>query len=321
MTAPAGGAHPADPAPPADPDDGWTPQSDAPAPSPRRRRLHGVIFGTDTRAGRAFDVALIGLIVVSVAAVTLETVAGMPRAVYQALRALEWTLTGLFTAEYLLRLAAVRRPATYVRSFFGLVDLVALVPTYVSLVVPGAQALLVVRVLRLLRVFRVLKLTRYLTEAATLGAALRASVRKIAVFLLAVSAVVVVVGSLMYVVEGPTRGFTSIPTSMYWAVVTLTTVGYGDISPRTPLGQALASVVMILGYGIIAVPTGIVTAELTRDARAAAAPPAADLGLRESTPRPAPGAADGPTPAACARCRAAEHAPDALFCRRCGAPL
>jgi voltage-gated potassium channel len=301
--------------------DGRPYETDAPAPSPRRRRLHGVIFGTDSRAGRAFDVALIGLILASVAAVSLETVPGLPRAVYRALRVAEWALTLLFTAEYVLRLAAVRRPATYARSFFGVVDLLAILPTYVSLVVPGAQALLVVRVLRLLRVFRVLKLTRYLTEAATLGTALRASVRKIAVFLLAVSTVVIVVGSVMYVVEGPAHGFTSMPTSMYWAVVTLTTVGYGDISPRTPLGQALASLVMILGYGIIAVPTGIVTAELTRDARA---------GLAAPPPPPAPGAEDrgdrrrgaGPVPPSeCARCRAPGHAADARFCRRCGAPL
>jgi voltage-gated potassium channel len=232
----------------------------------------------------------------------------MPPAAYRALRAFEWALTLLFTAEYLLRLAAVRRPVTYALSFFGVVDLLAIVPTFVSLVVPGAQALLVVRVLRLLRVFRVLKLTRYLTEAATLGTALRASVRKIAVFLLAVTTVVIVVGSAMYVVEGPTHGFTSIPTSMYWAVVTLTTVGYGDISPRTPLGQALASLVMVLGYGIIAVPTGIVTAELTRDARAAAPAPPAPPGAQ-------------PVAAACARCGALEHPADARFCRRCGVPL
>ncbi len=245
--------------------------TDAPPASPRRRRLHRGIFDADTPAGRAFDVALIALILVSVAAVSLETVHGLPAGAYRVLRALEWALTALFTAEYLLRLAAVARPAAYARSFFGIVDLLAILPTHVSLAVPGTQALLVVRVLRLLRVFRVLKLTRFLTEARTLGAALRASARKIAVFLLAVTTLVIVIGSLMYVVEGAEHGFTSIPTSVYWAVVTLTTVGYGDISPGTPLGRTLASLVMILGYGIIAVPTGIVTAELTQSARAAAA--------------------------------------------------
>ncbi len=275
---------------------------EAPSAGPRRARLHRVIFEADTPAGRAFDVVLIVLILVSVAAVSLETVPGLPPGAYRWLRASEWALTAAFTAEYLLRLASVRRPLAYVTSFFGAVDLLAIVPTYVSLVVPGAQALLVVRVLRLLRVFRVLKLTRFLTEAATLSRALQASTRKIAVFLLAVSTIVVVVGSVMYVVEGPAHGFTSIPTAIYWAVVTLTTVGYGDISPRTPLGQALASVVMILGYGIIAVPTGIVTAELTAGSRASSGPaPAADP--------------------ACPACGAREHAADARYCRSCGAQL
>ena len=277
---------------------------EAPAEGPRRARLHRIIFEADTPAGRAFDLALIALVLVSVVVVSFETVRGLSATAYRWLRVLEWALTGLFTVEYVLRLAAVRRPLRYVTSFYGAVDLLAILPTYFSLVVPGAQALLVVRVLRLLRVFRVLKLTRYLTEAATLGHALRASVRKITVFLLAMTTIVVVVGTLMYVVEGPAHGFTSIPTAVYWAVVTLTTVGYGDISPRTPLGQALASVVMILGYGIIAVPTGIVTAELT-------------AGGRASDDRAAPAG----TGAACPACDAREHAADARYCRRCGAGL
>jgi voltage-gated potassium channel len=230
--------------------------------------------------------------------VNLETIGGLPAGSYRALRTTEWTLTLLFTLEYALRLVAVRRPLAYALSFFGLVDLLALLPTYVSLLVPGTQVLLVVRILRLLRVFRVLKLTRFLTEARVLGAALRASARKIVVFLLVVSTVVVVVGALMYVIEGAPHGFTSMPRSMYWAVVTLTTVGYGDISPQTPLGQALASLVMILGYGIIAVPTGIVTAELTAGARQAAV-----------------------SGQACPACGAEGHDVDARFCRRCGAPL
>jgi voltage-gated potassium channel len=286
----------------ADPDTAASGGREEPAASPGRARLHRVIFEADTPAGRAFDLTLIALVLVSVVVVSIETVRGLSATAYRWLRVLEWTLTGLFTVEYVLRLVAVRRPLRYVTSFFGAVDLFAIVPTYVSLVVPGAQALLVVRVLRLLRVFRVLKLTRYLTEAATLGRALRASVRKITVFLLAMSTIVIVVGTMMYVVEGPTHGFTSIPTSVYWAVVTLTTVGYGDISPRTPLGQALASVVMILGYGIIAVPTGIVTAELT-------------AGGLTSSDRPPP--ASG----ACPVCDAHEHAADARYCRRCGARL
>jgi voltage-gated potassium channel len=268
-----------------------------PASAPARARLHQVVFESDTPAGRAFDLALIGLVLLSVVVVSVETVRGMPAGVYRALRSAEWTLTVVFTVEYVLRLIAVRRPLAYAASFYGVVDLLAILPTYVSLVVPGAQALLVVRVLRLLRVFRVLKLSRFLSEAQTLTSALRASSRKIAVFLLTVSTLVVVIGSLMFVVEGPENGFTSIPTAMYWTVVTLTTVGYGDVSPRTGLGRTLASLVMILGYGIIAVPTGIVTAELT-----------------QGRARPVSGQA-------CPTCGAEGHDADARFCRRCGTQL
>jgi voltage-gated potassium channel len=268
------------------------------ASAPARARLHQIVFESDTPAGRAFDLALIGLVLLSVAVVSVETVRGLPPGAYRALRNAEWALTVIFTVEYLLRLAAVRRPLAYAASFYGVIDLLAILPTYVSLFVPGAQALLVVRVLRLLRVFRVLKLSRFLSEAQTLSTALRASSRKIAVFLLTVSTLVVVIGSLMFVVEGPENGFTSIPTAMYWTVVTLTTVGYGDVSPRTGLGRALASLVMILGYGIIAVPTGIVTAELTQAGR-----PATVSGQ------------------ACPNCGIEGHDPDARYCRRCGTPL
>jgi voltage-gated potassium channel len=264
--------------------------------------VHQVVFEADTPAGRAFDVVLIALILTSVAVVSLETVGGLPPVVYRALRVTEWGLTAVFTAEYVLRLVAVRRATAYAASFYGVVDLLAILPTYVSLIVPGAQALLVVRVLRLLRVFRVLKLTRFLTEAHTLDRALRASSHKIAVFLLTVVTMVIVIGSIMYVVEGAEHGFTSIPRSMYWTVVTLTTVGYGDISPKTPVGQGLASLVMILGYGIIAVPTGIVTSELTAGARAAAS-------------------GQGISTQACPSCGAEAHSADARFCRRCGEPL
>ena len=274
------------------------PEGSPPAGS-SRARLHQIVFESDTAAGRAFDVAVIALILLSVAAVSLETVGGLAPGTYRTLRTAEWVLTLLFTIEYVLRLVAVRRPIAYARSFFGVVDLLAILPTYVSLLVPGAQVLLVVRILRLLRVFRVLKLTRFLTEARVLSHALRASSRKISVFLLVVSTIVVVVGALMYAIEGAEHGFTSIPRSMYWAVVTLTTVGYGDIAPRTPLGQTLASLVMILGYGIIAVPTGIVTAELTAGAR--------DRG--------------GVSGQACPNCAAEGHDVDARYCRRCGAAL
>ena len=264
-----------------------------------RARLHTIVFEADTPAGRAFDLGLIALIALSVMLVSMETVNGLSPATYRAMRAAEWALTGLFTIEYMLRLLAVRHPIVYAASFYGMIDLIAILPTWVSLFVPGAQVLLVVRVLRLLRIFRVLKLTRYLSEARIIGDALRASSQKISVFLLAVAAMVVVFGTVMYVVEGPAHGFTSIPRSMYWAVVTLTTVGYGDISPKTPLGQTLASLVMILGYGVIAVPTGIVTAELTQSRRTP---------VPESTQ-------------ACEACGLDHHDVDARFCRRCGAAL
>lgn len=265
-----------------------------------RTRLHTVVFEADTSAGRAFDLVLIALIVISVVLVSTETLNGLSPVTYRVMRVAEWVLTVIFTIEYVLRLLAVRRPIVYAASFFGVIDLVAILPTWVSLMVPGAQVLLVVRVLRLMRIFRVLKLTRYLSEAQVIGSALRASSRKITVFLLAVATMVVVFGTVMYVIEGPANGFTSIPRGMYWAVVTLTTVGYGDISPQTPLGQALASMVMIMGYGVIAVPTGIVTAELS------------------SGRRPVPESASTQV---CASCGLDVHEADARFCKRCGAAL
>lgn len=275
------------------------PAAEPPAADGRRARLHQIVFEADTPAGRAFDLALIGAILVSVVLVSMETVGGLPPAAYRWMRAGEWALTLLFTVEYALRLYAVRRPLRYARSFFGIVDLLAILPTYVSLLVPGGQYLLTVRVLRLLRIFRILKLTHFLTEAHGLGRALRQSARKISVFLLTVATIVVIVGSLMFLIERPSRGFTSIPASMYWAIVTLTTVGYGDIAPQSNLGRALASLLMLLGYGIIAIPTGIVTVELANVAREEA----------------------NATTQACPACMLQGHAPDALFCRRCGERL
>lgn len=262
-----------------------------------RRRLHTVIFESDTPAGKAFDLLLLFSIIASVIVIMLDSVASVRASYGPQLVALEWAFTILFTVEFILRLLSVRRPLAYMGSFFGLVDLLAIVPTYLSLLLPGTQYLLVVRVLRLLRIFRILKLAEYLNEGRTLGRALLASRRKISVFLLTVVTVVIIVGALMYVVEGPASGFTSIPTSIYWAVVTLTTVGYGDIAPQSPLGKALAVVVMLLGYGIIAVPTGIVTLELSR--------------------------ASGPQPSgqACPHCGAEGHDADARFCKRCGSAL
>jgi voltage-gated potassium channel len=262
-----------------------------------RERAYRIIFEADTPTGKAFDVVLIAAILLSILTVMLESIREVRVEHGTALRVAEWTFTVLFTAEYLLRLTCARRPVRYARSFFGLVDLLSVVPTYASVLVPGAQVLLVIRMLRILRVFRVLKLAHYVRESETLMRALLASRRKIAVFVFAVLTLVVVFGSLMYLIEGPENGFTSIPRGVYWAIVTMTTVGYGDISPRTDLGQALAAVIMILGYGIIAVPTGILTAEL---AYAGAQPASQKI---------------------CAHCIAVRHEPDAAHCKRCGGRL
>ena len=273
-----------------------------PAAGALRRRVYSVVFLSDTPAGRAFDLALIVAIVASVGVVMLDSVASVRQHAGAFFLAAEWFFTVLFTAEYVVRLLLVRRPLRYATSFFGVIDLLSVLPTYVSLVVPGTQVLLVVRILRVLRIFRILKLAHYLTEADQLRRALAASRRKIAVFVFSVLVLVTVAGAMMYMVEGGENGFDSIPRSVYWAVVTLTTVGYGDISPATPLGQALALVIMIMGYGIIAVPTGIVTVELNR-------------GMRADGP-PAP--SDRPP---CPTCGLDAHDTDARHCKRCGAAL
>ncbi len=262
-----------------------------------RERLHTVIFEADTPAGRAFDLGLLVLIVLSVVVVCLDSVGSLRERYGLALRTLEWVITAVFTVEYALRLLCVRRPLRYALSFFGVIDLLAVLPSYLSLVVHGAQSLLAIRALRLLRVFRILKLSQLLGEARVITDALYASRAKIFVFVFAVMTIVTVVGAAMYVVEGPAHGFDSIPRGIYWAIVTLTTVGFGDIAPRTPLGQALACVVMILGYAVIAVPTGIVTAELTR-----------------ARPRQV-------STQACPDCGREGHDPDARHCKQCGARL
>lgn len=262
-----------------------------------RRRLHEIIFEADTPAGRRFDTALLITILASIAVVLLDSIESVHERHQRLLLTLEWIFTALFTVEYLLRLYSVERPLRYATSFFGIVDLLAVIPSYLSLVMPGAQSLLVIRALRMLRIFRVFKLSAYIEESRDLWGALTRSRRKILVFLYVVSAIVLIMGSAMYLIEGPENGFINIPTSMYWAVVTLTTVGYGDISPQTPLGQMLATLLMLMGYGIIAVPTGIVTAELTRPLR-------------------------GPiSTQACPFCSAEGHDHDAVYCRKCGAPL
>ncbi|SEA62003.1 voltage-gated potassium channel [Desulfuromusa kysingii] len=228
-----------------------------------RHRLHTIIFEADTPTGKLFDLLLIFSIIISVIVVMLDSVADLNLKYGQLFLFLEWFFTIIFTAEYLLRLSCIGRPSKYATSFYGIVDLLSILPSYVSLLLPSGKYFLVIRILRLLRVFRVLKLVQYVGESNFLQRALWASRRKISVFLLSVFLMMIIFGSLMYLVEGAENGFTSIPRSIYWAVVTMTTVGYGDISPQTSLGQAIASLVMILGYGIIAIPTGIVTAELT----------------------------------------------------------
>ena len=231
--------------------------------SPWQNTLHEIIFEADTKAGKAFDVALIISILLSVLAVMLESVASIDLKYGDLLNTIEWGFTILFTIEYVLRMICVLKARKYIFSFFGIVDLLSLLPTYLSLVFAGSHYLIVIRTLRIMRVFRVLKLATYLQEANVLSQALIASRRKVTIFLSSVLILVCILGSMMYVIEGGEgSGFTSIPRSIYWAIVTLTTVGYGDISPQTNLGQALASVVMIMGYAILAVPTGIVSVEL-----------------------------------------------------------
>lgn len=230
-------------------------------------KLHRIIFGVDTPAGKAFDVALLILIIASITILMLESVQEINEKWSDLFRNLDWVITGLFTIEYLLRLWAADKRTRYVFSFFGLIDLFSILPLYLGLVITGSHTLAVIRVLRLLRVFRVLKLVQFMGEASKLGRALRTSSRKIVVFMFFVTIVSVFVGTLMYIIEGRVNGFTSIPRSIYWAIVTLTTVGYGDIAPQTTIGQLLAMVLMITGYGVIAVPTGLVTAEIIRDSK------------------------------------------------------
>ncbi len=269
-----------------------------------RRRLNVVIFGADTPLGKLFDVVLLWAIVLSVALVMLESVPSIKAEYGGLLRGLEWFFTGLFTLEYFARLYSAWHPLRYAFSFFGVVDFLAVMPGYLSLVVVGSQYLLAVRALRLLRIFRVLKLSRYLGEVNVLTGALRASRFKIAVFLYAVLTIVVIMGSVMYLIEGPQNSFDSIPVSIYWAVVTLTTVGYGDVLPQTPLGRTISAALMIVGYGIVAVPTGIVTTELAR-----AAHPSESREMKRGELKP------------CEKCSLAVHDPDAAFCKRCGEAL
>jgi voltage-gated potassium channel len=261
-----------------------------------RRRLYTTIFEADTLAGRRFDVALLIVIVASVLVVILDSVASIHARLAWLFLGLEWLFTIAFTAEYVVRLLCVRRPLRYVFSVFGLIDLLAILPTYLAIFLPGVHYLLDVRLLRLLRVFRVLKIPLYSDEAHVLLKALTHARRKIFVFLGAVCILVVILGTLMHVVEGPAHGFTSIPVSMYWAVVTLTTTGYGDVTPQTALGQFITALTILLGYGIIALPTGIVGAELVVTM------------MRRNEP----------TTRTCEHCLTEGHDADATFCKHCG---
>lgn len=262
-----------------------------------RRELYTIIFEADTPAGKLFDVVLIASIVLSVLAVMLDSVASVRQDYGTQLYITEWFFTVLFTIEYVLRILCVDNKRGYIFSFYGIVDLLAILPTYAGVFVPQSRYLLVIRSLRILRVFRVLKLVQYIDEANFLKEALKASRRKIFVFLFAVLTLVIIAGSVIYVVEGAEHGFTSIPRSIYWAIVTLTTVGFGDIAPQTGLGQALAAIIMILGYGIIAVPTGIVSYEMSQSMKGQVISPE------------------------CSGCHKKNHDMDASYCKYCGTVL
>ncbi|MGB3466787.1 MAG: ion transporter [Cyclobacteriaceae bacterium] len=262
-----------------------------------RLRLHIIIFGTDTRAGKLFDVVLLYAILLSIIVVMLESVREINEQYDTLLSGLEWAFTIFFSIEYLLRLFCSFRPRKYAFSFLGIIDLLAILPTYLTIFAPGVQFLVVIRSVRLLRVFRVLQMSNYMGEATLLGQALINSQRKIIVFLGVVLSIVVISGTLMYIIEGPSNGFKSIPLSIYWAVVTLTTVGYGDIAPQTIVGQTFSVILMLLGYAIIAVPTGIVTSEITHTNR--------DDKEKDELE--------------CSLCLTKGHDRDAVFCKFCGA--
>jgi voltage-gated potassium channel len=276
------------------------PEPSARPVSPWRQRLYRVIWESDTPAGRLFDKVVVAAIVISVAIVVADSVRGWHNQHRTAFALAEWFFTLLFTVEYLARLASVDKPLRYARSFFGIVDLLAVLPTYLALFFPELHALIDVRLLRLLRIFRIFKLTAYISEYQHMGEALMASRRKIAVFLVAVLIINLIMGTLMYVVEGPGNGFTSIPTSVYWSISTMTTVGFGDITPKTDLGRFIASLMMLVGWGTLAVPTGIVTAEMT---------------VRRHAQQPIA------VSRSCTRCGAAGHGPQARFCQQCGSAL
>ncbi|MDT8308345.1 MAG: ion transporter [Bacteroidales bacterium] len=259
--------------------------------------IHEIIFEADTKAGKFFDLALLVSIICSVIVVMLDSIESVRLQYHLPLLYIEYLFTALFTIEYALRIWSIKRPAKYILSFYGIIDLLAIIPTYISFVFVGYQSLIVIRVIRLLRVFRIMKLGRYVNASEYLTRSFIVSRHKILVFLYVVFAIVIVMGSVMYIVEGPPSGFENIPTSIYWAIVTLTTVGYGDIAPATPLGQIISSMIMIMGYAIIAVPTGILTSDMIKL-------------RREPT-----------NTQSCINCSFNNHDIDAIYCKKCGAKL
>lgn len=261
-----------------------------------KKRLYEIIFEADTRAGKIFDEILLSIILVSIVLVMLESVSSINAKYHELLKILEWSITIIFTVEYLARIWICNKPIKYILSFYGLIDLLAILPTYLGLIITGGQSLVVIRALRLLRVFRILKLGRYTRAGRLIAGAIWRSREKIVVFVVFVFTLAIIIGTMIYLIEGEEHGFTDIPTSIYWAIVTLTTVGYGDLSPATGFGKFLASLVMILGYSIIAVPTGIVTASLM-------------------------GKTDHYNTQVCSKCMFDRHEDDALYCKKCGTSL
>ena len=263
-----------------------------------RMKLHDTIYESNTTAGKTFDITLLFLILSSIIVVMLDSIDSIRQQYGRIFNTLEWVYTALFTLEYILRLISIKRPLSYVFSFLGIIDLLAILPSYLSFIVTGAQSLLVLRALRLLRIFRIFKLTHFLTEMEFLKASIVTSVKKISIFMLVVLTLVIILGSIMYLVEKGENGFISIPDSIYWAIVTITTVGYGDISPVTPLGKFIASIMMFIGYGIIAVPTGIITTDIA-------------IAVRNKKPGHE----------TCPGCGKEGHDTDARYCKFCGTGL
>ena len=268
-------------------------------PEPFRRKIHEIIFEADTKSGKLFDIILLVAILLSIIGVMLESVDEIDKKYHELIMVFEWGFTILFTIEYFFRIYAVNRPFKYIFSFMGIVDLLAIIPTYLIFILPAAHSFSVIRAIRLIRIFRIFKLSRYLRGAHTMQIALRSSRPKIIVFLLSVILLVIILGTVMYVIESGARtnGFENIPNSIYWSIITLTTVGYGNIVPMTILGKIVASFIMILGYGIIAVPTGIVTAEFSRKRK------------------------EKVNTQVCPDCTAEGHEIEAKFCNKCGAEL